>query len=211
MPLRSPWFVLVSVLVFVAACVASAPLRADDSADIEQLFHDGKPDAALAKADALIAAEPRVAGIRFLKGVMLMDLRRNEEAMQVFTALTQDYPDLADPYNNLAVLYASKGQLPNALAALQSALRNDPHHRAALENLGDVHLALAQQAWAAAQAESKGDDAALVRKLRLAREILPESAPAPVLKHQAAPPSRTPGSPLRGSQGLDSAGRRTTP
>jgi tetratricopeptide (TPR) repeat protein len=139
---------------------------------------------------------------------MLIDLKRPDEALQVFTALTQDYPELADPYNNLAVLYASQGQLHNALAALQSALRNDPHHRAALENQGDIYLSLAQQSWAVAQSESKGDDEALVRKLRLAREILPESAPQPVLKRQAPPPPPMPGSPFRRSQGLDSFSNR---
>jgi tetratricopeptide (TPR) repeat protein len=103
--------------------------------------------------------------------VMLSDLKRNAEAIEIFTALTQDFPELPDPYNNLAVLYAAEGQLPNALAALQTALRNDPKHRAARENLGDVHLALAVQAWTAALVGSKGDDAALQRKLKLAREI----------------------------------------
>ena len=203
MPLRTFW----TSLVLAAACLAAPPSRADEAADIEKLYHDGKVAEALAQADAAIAAQPRAANLRFLKGVMLIEQKRDDEAMQVFTALTQDYPELPDPYNNLAVLYASRGQLPNALAALQCALRNDPRHRVAQENLGDIYLLLAQQAWLAAQAESKGDDAGLVRKLRLAREILPEATPAPVLKPRAAPP---PGakSPLLRSQGLDSGGNR---
>ena len=81
------------------------------------------------------------------------------------------------------MLYAAEGQLQSALVALQTALRNDPTHRAARENLGDVHLALAVQAWTAAQAGAKGDDAGLRRKLQLAREIqavpLPTAAGAP--------------------------------
>ena len=76
---------------------------------------------------------------------MLADLKRNAEAIDVFTALTEDFPELPDPYNNLAVLHAAEGQLQSALVALQTALRNDPTHRAARENLGDVHLALAVQ------------------------------------------------------------------
>ena len=204
MPLRSLW----TLLVFAAAGLAALPLRADEAADIEKLYHDGKVAEALAQADAAIAAQPRAANLRFLKGVMLIEQKRDDEALQVFTALTQDYPELPDPYNNLAVLYASRGQLQNALAALQSALRNDPKHRAAQENLGDIYLILAEQAWLAAQAESKGDDAGLVRKLRLAREILPEAVPMPVLKPRSAQlPSAK--SPLLRSQGLDSNGRRS--
>ncbi len=205
MSLRSLW----SLLVFVAACMAALPCRADDIEDIDKLYRSGKVDEALARADAAIAAEPRAAQMRFLKGVMLTESKREDEALQVFVALTQDYPELADPYNNLAVIYASKGQLQNALAALHSALRNDPKHRAARENLGDLYLVLAQQAWVEARTESKGDDAELARKLRLAQDILP-GAPPPPRRPEAAKPLPPTVSPLRRSQGLDSAaGRRS--
>ncbi|HRH87479.1 MAG TPA: tetratricopeptide repeat protein [Rubrivivax sp.] len=157
--------------LLAAALLAAAPLRADDLQAIDRLYRAGDLQQALGKADEAIAAQPRAAQIRFLKGVILTELKRNAEAIAVFTALTEDYPELPDPYNNLAVLYAAEGRLSQALAALQTALRNDPAHRAARENLGDVHLALAVQAWAAAQAGAKGDDAALQRKLKLAREI----------------------------------------
>ena len=200
MSLRSLWL----ALVFVAACAAALPCRADEVDDVDKLYRSGKAEEALAKADAAIAAEPRAAQMRFLKGVMLTELKREDEALQVFVALTQDYPELADPYNNLAVIYASKGQLSNALAALQSALRNDPKHRAARENLGDVYLVLAQQAWGEARAESKGDDAELVRKLRLAQDILPGAAAPPPRRPEAARPLPPTVSPLRRSQGLDS-------
>ncbi len=164
-------------------------VRADDLQDIEKLRQGGDLPQALQRADAAIAAEPRAAQIRFLKGVVLTDMKRTAEAMQVFVALTRDYPELADPYNNLAVLYAADGQLQSALTALQTALRNDPAHRAARENLGDVYLALALQAWSAASAVAKGDDAELGRKLRLAREI----QALPVAPRPAAASPRTPG------------------
>ena len=160
-----------AVLLIVAALLAALPLRADELADIDKLYRAGDLQQALLKADEAIAAQPRAAQIRFLKGVILSDLKRNAQAIEVFTALTHDYPELPDPYNNLAVLYAAEGQLQNALSALHTALRNDPKHRAARENLGDVYLALAVQAWTAAQVGSKGDDAGLQRKLKLAREI----------------------------------------
>ncbi len=179
MPTRSLW----TALVLAAACLSTAPLRADGVQDIEKLYRAGDVQAAMRQADEAIAAEPRAAQLRFLKGVMLTDLKRNAQAIEVFTALTQDFPELPDPYNNLAVLHAADGQLQSALVALQSALRNDPNHRAARENLGDVHLALAVLAWTAAQSGAKGDDAGLRRKLQLAREIqalpLPPSPPRP--------------------------------
>lgn len=166
---------LCTTLVLALACIGSANVRAADFKEIEALYQAGNVDQALARADAAIAAQPRAAQIRFLKGVMLMDQGRNAEAIEVYIALTQDFPELADPYNNLAVMYASSGQLSAALAALQSALRNDPQHQRARENLGDVYLSLALQAWDAAAAQGKGEDAQLQRKLRQAEQIVPAS------------------------------------
>lgn len=161
-------------------CLSISSAQADELQDVEKLYRAGDVQQALRRADAFIETQPRAAQMRFLKGVMLTDLKRRDEARQVFVALTEDFPELPDPYNNLAVLYAADGQLQSALNALQIALRNDPTHRAARENLGDVYLALAQQAWTQAQAVSKGDDAELRRKLRLAREIQPApAAPRP--------------------------------
>lgn len=157
--------------LWIAACSAALPLRADTLADIDKLYRAGDLAQALRQADAAIAAQPRAAPVRFLKGVILADLKRDAEAIAVFTALTEDYPELPDAYNNLAVLLAAQGRLNEALVALQGALRNDPAHRAARQNLGDVHLALAIQAWSAAQSGDDKDDAALHRKLQLARQI----------------------------------------
>ena len=77
------------------------------------------------------------------------------------------------------MLYAADGQLQSALVALQTALRNDPTHRAARENLGDVYLALAHAGLdARRRLAAKGDDAELRRKLQLAREIQAAAAPS---------------------------------
>lgn len=167
------------MLPVLAALLLAAPARADEVDRIEKLYRAGQRSEALREVDAALAQRPRDAQMRFLKGLMLLDAQRTDEAAQIFTTLTEEYPELPDPYNNLAVIQASRGQLQSALQLLQTALRNDPRHRAALENLGDVHLALAVQAWSASQALAKDDDAALQRKLKLARELqaLPPSAP----------------------------------
>jgi Flp pilus assembly protein TadD len=167
------------MLPALAALLIATPLRADEVDRIEKLYRAGQRAEALREVDAALAQRPRDAQMRFLKGLMLLEAQRTDEAVLIFTTLTEEYPELPDPYNNLAVIQASRGQLQSALHLLQTALRNDPKHRAALENLGDVHLALAAQAWTAAQAQAKGDDAVLKTKLRLARELqaLPTNAP----------------------------------
>jgi tetratricopeptide (TPR) repeat protein len=72
---------------------------------------------------------------------------RPAEAIAVFSKLTEDYPELPEPYNNLAVLYARQKQYDKARTALEMAIRTYPGYATAYENLGDVHANLASQAY----------------------------------------------------------------
>lgn len=141
--------------------------------EAQQLLRAGQAAAALVRLEAATPEQAREPRIRFLRGVLLAELGRPEEAANVYTGLTQDFPELADPYNNLAVLKAAQGRLDEARVALEAALRADPAHREARENLGDVYVRLALRLWeglgpAPGRREA---DAELARKLRLAREI----------------------------------------
>jgi Flp pilus assembly protein TadD len=142
--------------------------HADERNEIERLFHAGDTAAALQRADRAIAAAPRDAQLRFLKAVMLGELNRRAEAEAMYLGLTQDFPELPEPYNNLAVLYAANGELGKAREALELALRNDPSYATAHENLGDVYVRLAVQSYERA----RGTGADLQRKLQLARQLL---------------------------------------
>lgn len=170
---------LLMKLALMAALLSCLPASADPLSDVEKLFRSGQAAQALSKADALIAVNPRDARVRFFKGVMLSDMNRKAEAIHTFVALTRDFPELSDPYNNLAVLYAADGELSAAVRALQAALRNDPDNALARENLGDVYLALAVQAWTQASAAAKSPSVGLQRKLRLASAIVPAPAASP--------------------------------
>ena len=105
------------------------------------------------------ATDPRDVQMRFLLGVALIDLQRDDESLAHFGRMAQDYPELPDPQNNIALLHARAGRLEPARQALETALRNDPTHRAARTNLGQVHLLLAVQAWELAASEGPLDTA----------------------------------------------------
>jgi tetratricopeptide (TPR) repeat protein len=103
--------------------------------------------------------------------LILTEQGNSKEAIEIFTKLTQDYPELPEPYNNLAVIYASQGQYDRARAALEQSIRTHPSYATAYENLGDVYAKLASQAYdKALQIDSS--NAAAKNKLSLTRELV---------------------------------------
>jgi len=136
------WLLLVALL-----CGPASGVRADQVADINRMLQAGQTAEAIARLDRDLALKPKDPQLRFLKGIALADTQRNAEAIAVFTLLNEDYPELPEPYNNLAVLYAGQGQYDKARAALEAAVRGNPGYAAAYENLGDVFARLAAQAY----------------------------------------------------------------
>lgn len=160
-----------SMLLLAALLGFGAASQADALGDARRLSGAGQTVQALAVVDKALADKPKDAELRFFRGVLLTDLGRSAEAQLIYTALSQEYPELPDPFNNLAVLHAARGELDQARALLETALRNEPRHRAARENLGDVFLRLAVRQWQSLAAEAQPEPA-LSRKLALARELM---------------------------------------
>ena len=111
------------------------------------MMRQGQLPQSLERVDKYLAGKPRDAQGRFLKGLILTEMNRPNEAIQVFLKLSEDYPELPEPYNNLAVLYASQGQYEKAKTALESSIRTHPSYATAHENLGDIYAKLASQAY----------------------------------------------------------------
>lgn len=162
--------------VLLGAClvvggIARADAVADALGDARRQAAAGQSEVALATIDKALGAKPQDAQLRFQRGVLLADLGRHEAAMQVFLALNQEFPELPDPLNNLAVLHAAQGDLERARVALEAALRNQPGHRAARENLGDVYARMALRLWQSLAAGTQVEPT-LARKLALARQLV---------------------------------------
>jgi tetratricopeptide (TPR) repeat protein len=170
--------------VLALAFLASNAAAADDAyQEATRLHKEGNRAAALSRLDEHLAARPRDARARFLLGVILAEESRSQEAIEVFTALTQDFPELPEPHNNLAVLYAARGEYERARQELEMAIRADPGYAVAHENLGDIYATLASQAYdKAVSLDAK--NAAARTKLALIRELFaatggPATAKAP--------------------------------
>lgn len=158
-------------LAALAALLASGHAWADDYAEVNQLLRNGKSAQALQQANAYLAKNARDPQMRFLKAAALTDSGQTDEAVAALNQLIEDYPELPEPYNNLAVIYAGQNQLDKARAALESAVRNNPNYGVAYENLGDIHARLAYEAYAKAQGLD-GRAASVRPKLRLLRDLL---------------------------------------
>ena len=181
---HSPFISTLRFLAFAAACFASAA-HADDYADVNQLIRAGKLSEALGKADSYLATKPTDPQMRFLKGVIQSQSADTAPAIATFVQITQDYPELPEPYNNLAVLYAGQSQFGKARESLEMAIRLNPSYAVAHENLGDIQARLASQSYSRAQQLDAGN-AALAPKMALIGQLL-----APVAA-KAVAPAKTP-------------------
>lgn len=115
--------------------------------EINQLSEQGNQAAALERVNNYLSANPKNAEAMFMRGVILVELGKRDDAIKAFTDLTEKYPNLPEPYNNLAVLYADQGQYDKARKALEAAIKTHPSYATAHENLGDIYARLASEAY----------------------------------------------------------------
>lgn len=165
----------------------SAPLIGEQSnphqvaavvSEVNRLRAEGRRNEALAALEAALKTAPRDAQLRFLYGVTIAEAGRREDAIAVFEQLSTDFPELPEPYNNVAVMYAAAGDLDRARMALENAVRALPDYALAHENLGDLYVRLAARAWERAIKADPANRSASA-KLAMAQDFLKRIAPAP--------------------------------
>ena len=196
-PLPQPRFrasrTLRAIVVGLAVC-CTAPVLADNLPDAQRLIKRGQYEQSHEKVDAQLRETPDDAQARFLKGVIYTETDRTAEAIAVFTKLTEDYPEMPESYNNLAVLYARQNLYDKARMALEMAIHAHPTYATAYENLGDLHAKQASQAYAKAVQLDAGSKTAKA-KLALVRDLIARPAkPAPI---PAAQPAEAVAAPAR--------------
>jgi len=161
-------------------------------AEVARLIREAQYAPALAKLDSVLATDAKNPQARFLKGVVQTDEAETDAAIATFQALTEDYPELPEPYNNLAVIWAQRGEYDKARKALELALTTRPDYAIAHENLGDIYSRMASAEYDRAIALDKTNKSAQA-KLALVRELFavapsstapkpPEPKPAPAPK-----------------------------
>ncbi|WP_370467429.1 tetratricopeptide repeat protein [Caballeronia sp. BR00000012568055] len=146
---------IVTAFVGFAACHAAfaqvSTATRDGTPQIDASIAGKDWNAALTQLDARIKTNPNDVQAKFKRATVLARLNRDDDAIAAFTELTQAYPELPEPYNNLAALYAKKGRYEDARNALETAIKANPSYSLAYDNLGDLYLRLASESYKRAQ------------------------------------------------------------
>ncbi len=151
--------------------LGSAFAATTDVQQINKQFRKGDLSGALQGANSYLANNPKDAQARFLKGLILAEQGKSDEAIQTFTALTEDFPELPEPYNNLGVLYAAQNKFDDAKIALEMAIRSHPNYETAHENLGDIYAKMASIAYEKAS-QLDASNASVKTKLATLKDIV---------------------------------------
>lgn len=143
-------YLLVFSVIFSQAALCHMVMAGQTNVElreINQLSEQGNQAAALDKVNIYLSANPKNAEAMFMRGVILVELGKRDDAIKAFTDLSEKFPNLPEPYNNLAVLYADQGQYDKARKALESAIKTHPSYATAHENLGDIYARMASEAY----------------------------------------------------------------
>jgi tetratricopeptide (TPR) repeat protein len=141
---------LISFALSCALMAWSAGAQADLYSDVNRMINSGQWDKAQKEVAQRLQVAPTDPQMRLLLSRIQDAQGQTQAAMDTLQALTQSFPELAEPHNNLAVLLARENRHADALASLQAAVQARPDYAVALENMGDVYAALASQAYAKA-------------------------------------------------------------
>ncbi len=144
-------------------CLSSPFVLADATADIETLIQNKQ----WVQAQRLLQTEldrkapsAQSPQWRLLGSQVMAGIGQTQDAIKTLQALIQEFPELPEPYNNLGVLLAAQGNYEAANQALLLAIQARPNYKIALQNLGDLYTAMAQQAYS--KAKGLADDKSLL-------------------------------------------------
>ncbi len=186
-----------ALLCASALLLTSLAARADDIQDANRLFKQKQYDQALDKVEAVLVNKPKDLQARFLKGVILIEKGKTDDAIALFQALTEDAPDRPEPYNNLGLLYALQGQYEKAKTAVEMAIRLQPTYALAHENLGEIYAKMASKEYERAL-QLDPNNTSLQTKLSITRQLFPKStARAQTVTLPSAASAPSPAAPAR--------------
>lgn len=185
------------VVLLIGLCSAVHAQTPDDINDISQMLRSGQTELAAKRIEIALSNRPKDPQLRFLRGVIQIEKKQNNEAVATFQSMIEDFPELPEPYNNLAVLYAGQGQYEKARSALEAAIRTHPSYATAHENLGDIYTKMASESYTKALQLDINNNTAQVKLNTITNLIGATRTPPSVANPKPTPPVMVSQQPIR--------------
>ncbi len=152
--------------------------------NIEKLIKAKKYPEAIDQINQQLKKTPGNVQLRYVKARMQIEMRQWEAAKKTLVEITQQFPELPEPYNNLAALAANQGNWIEARDYLELALKLRPSYTVASANLGEVYIRLAAQAYDNAAKDAVLNQRQYTNRAKALMEILkpPKKSSAPATK-----------------------------
>ena len=150
--------VLAGFLAAVWLAVLPAQAASDSLAAARSLLDGGHEREAVSMLQRMVHQSDSEYQAWFLLGVAYARQQQYHEAIEAFRKVSSLRPDLAEPHNNLAVIYNELGDLRAAVSELEVSLAKNPNYSTAQENLGDLYVKLALQAYEKSLAQAPNDE-----------------------------------------------------
>ena len=115
--------------------------------DVEKLIKAKKYPEAIDLIDGHLKKNPRNVQLRYIKARLFIEMRQWEPAKKTLIEITQQFPELPEPYNNLAALAANQGNWIEARDYLELALKLRPSYAIASANLGETYIRLSAESY----------------------------------------------------------------
>ena len=151
---------IIGSLILLSSATISAQSNIDE---IKLLLTKGKYSSAETLVNNDIDNDLNNPELLFYRGIIETNLGKNNKAIDTFRELTERFPELPEPFNNLAVLYAEKGQFRLAKEILEQAIKTNPSYLTAHINLGDIFTKMASEAYNKALEIDKTNNVAITK------------------------------------------------
>jgi tetratricopeptide (TPR) repeat protein len=109
---------------------------------ISAYLHIDQFDRALVYVESSLKKNPSDPQLLLFKASILEKLGKTDEAISIYQLMASNTPEIAQSYNNLAVIYAGQGHLYQAEKELKAAILINPNFIDAQENLAKIYMQL---------------------------------------------------------------------
>jgi tetratricopeptide (TPR) repeat protein len=148
--------------------------------DVEKLIKARKYQDAVTQINADLKKTPRNVQLRFVKARLQIEMRQFDQAKKTLVEITQQFPELPEPYNNLAAIAANQGQWIEARDYLELALKLRPSYAIASANLGEIYIRLGAQAYEDAAKNAQLNQRQYSNRAKALLDVLKPPAKRPI-------------------------------